>query len=405
MARDFVHSTGVNEAILHAGDMLDVLATLPDHSVDAVVSDPPYGIADYPVARIVETLAAWLGGDRSFIPGGKGFMGREWDRFVPPPAAFDEIVRVTRPGAHVVMFAHARTQDLMGLSSRLAGLELRDTLAWVSGQGMPKGANLARFANQLGEQYAGYASQLKPSYEPILLFRTPMEGSLLANVATHGTGALNIDGCRIGWSNDADRAEAESKNQHARFGSAPRANNVMGDASMIERTDYTAGSGRWPANALFDEQAAAELDDQSGITRSRKGKPRSGRRDETDVYGRGRSGFSGVGGPEYDDIGGASRFFYCPKVSTRDRVVTTDGRFHVSVKPVALMDWLVRLVLPPAPSGGRPLVVLDPFAGTSTTLESVVRAGHRAIGVESDPTSIELSRLRFERSGLRLEVK
>lgn len=383
--------------------MLDVLRSMPDASVDAVISDVPYGLSEHPQRKVIQALSLWLAGEREFVPGGHGFMKRQWDSFVPPPAAFDEIARVVRPGGHVAIFAHARTQDLMALSARLAGLELRDTLAWVQSQGMPKGTNLARFTDRVGEQYRGYASQLKPGYEPILLFRAPLDGSVVSTVERHGTGALNIDGCRTGWSSEADQREATVKNQHARFGSKPPANSILGDASMLERTDYDSPGGRWPANIIFDEEAAAELDEQSGITQSYKGKPRSGVRAESDVYGENRSGFNGQGGPEYDDIGGASRFFYCAKVRKSDRLVLPDGTFHVSVKPSALMDWVVKLLMPPA-QPDRDLVVLDPFSGTSTTLEAAAKAGHRAIGVERDPGSVALSQLRFERAQLPLQV-
>ena len=387
-------------ATLHHGDCLSVLRSMPDNSVDLVVSDPPYGLAEHSTATIVAALTAWVGGDREHIPDGHGFMSARWDRFVPPPAVFDELVRVLKPGGHAAIFSHARTQDLMGLSARLAGFELRDTFAWLNSQGMAKGTNLKRHADRLGEQYAGYASALKPGYEPILLLRAPLAGSVPSTIEKFGTGALNIEECRLGWANDADRASAEAKNAHARFGSAPTMNTILGDASMLERKDYDGGRGRWPANVILSEEDASALDEMSGISRSYRGKPRSGRRDDDDVYGSGRAGFAGSSGPEYDDIGGASRFFYCPKVKKSDRLILPDGTTHMTVKPRALMDWLVTLLSPP----GDGVVVLDPFAGTSTTLAAAHAAGHVAIGIEDHGPHIELSRMRFDRDGAPLSV-
>jgi hypothetical protein len=129
---------------LHLGDCLEVLPTLADACVDAVICDPPYGLADHHPRVIAETLAAWLAGDRCHIPAGKGFMGQEWDRFVPPPAVWDECLRVLKPGGHLAAFAAPRTADLMTLSIRLAGFEIRDSLMWVTAQGMPKGQNIGK---------------------------------------------------------------------------------------------------------------------------------------------------------------------------------------------------------------------------------------------------------------------
>ena len=129
---------------LHVGDCLDVLASLPDASVAAVVTDPPYGLADHPVKRIEQALTAWLTGDRAHVPDGRGFMGREWDKFVPPPAAWDECYRVLKPGGHLLAFAAPRTYDLMGISIRLAGFDVFDSIDWINGQGFPKSLNVSK---------------------------------------------------------------------------------------------------------------------------------------------------------------------------------------------------------------------------------------------------------------------
>lgn len=133
------------------GDCLDALRALPDASVDAVVCDPPYALTELPTARVLEALTAWLAGDRDYVPdGGRGFMGRRWDRFVPPPAVWDECMRVLKPGGHLLAFAGARTVDLMGLSIRLAGLEIRDSIHWVSGSGFPKSLDVAKAIDKAG---------------------------------------------------------------------------------------------------------------------------------------------------------------------------------------------------------------------------------------------------------------
>jgi hypothetical protein len=135
---------------VHHGDCLDVLRTLPDCSVDAVVTDPPYGLAEHPRSNVERALLAWLTGDREHVPDGRGFMGRDWDRFVPPPAVWDECFRVLKPGGHLLAFAAPRTYDLMAISIRLAGLteaaapEIRDTITWLTGQGFPKSLDVGK---------------------------------------------------------------------------------------------------------------------------------------------------------------------------------------------------------------------------------------------------------------------
>jgi hypothetical protein len=133
-----------DQVTVHHGDALDVLREMPDASVDAVVTDPPYGLAELPAHVVTAALAAWLAGDREHVPDGKGFMGRDWDRFVPPPALWDECFRVLKPGGHLLAFAAPRTTDLMTLSIRLAGFEVRDSIFWAFGQGFPKSLDVAK---------------------------------------------------------------------------------------------------------------------------------------------------------------------------------------------------------------------------------------------------------------------
>lgn len=260
---------GDDLATVWHGDALDVLRSMRPETIDAVVTDPPYGLNLLSPKAVTDVIARWVGGDREFVPGsGAGLNGARWDRFVPPPALWDEVLRVLKPGGHVLCFAAPRTQDLMGLSLRLAGFEIRDSiLAWVNGSGFAKAQDLSKMidredgatrtvsgvdplrARRLGAQSAdyvttsgwragtrssdisapasdrsapweGWAAALKPAQEPILMARKPLDGTLAHNAVTHGTGALHIDAVRV-----------------------PRA---AGDAEKIEAGE----PGRWPPNLL-----------------------------------------------------------------------------------------------------------------------------------------------------------
>lgn len=428
---------------LHLGDCLDVLPTLADASVDAVVCDPPYGLADHHPTVIAQALSAWLAGDRAHVPNGRGFMGKEWDRFVPPPAAWDECLRVLKPGGHLVAFAAPRTVDLMTLSIRLAGFEIRDSLHWIYGSGFPKSHDVSKaIDNAAGAerqvightkagasslervrrveqgyrsaltnvdtsaipitvaatveaaQWAGWGTALKPAHEPIVLARKSLAGTVAAAVLLHGTGALNIDACRTEAAGRPSRTAAFNGYEGDTYGSARSTGLATGTTDM----------GRWPANILLGHGPdcaaecqpgcpVAEMDRQSGVTggnaRANKGERHGA------VYG-GGAGPSGSGGPRgHDDHGGASRFFpvfrYEAKAPASERPRLADGTAWPTVKPLALMQWLIRLVTPP---GG---LVLDPFAGSGTTLEAAVTEGFRAVGVEREQDGAELCVTRLSK--------
>ena len=389
------------------GDCLDVLRAMPDESVDAVVCDPPYGLSNLRPDAITAALVAWANGDRERVPDARGFMGRAWDAFVPPPAVWDECLRVLKPGGHLVAFAGARTYDLMGLSVRLAGFEIRDGLQWLYGSGMPKslnvgkaitatekhgGANSVRIrkarlgddytttgragnrdgvggpdANRLGddptryveteltengERWSGFGTALKPAHEPMVLARKPFRGTVARNVLAHGTGGLNIDATRVGGE-----------------------------------------GGRWPANVILDEHAAAVLDEQAPSAGGGFGVRGSGGQSVIYDHGRGFAQSLKETGQTvgYGDSGGASRFFYCAKAPTSERP-KVDGQGWPTVKPLSLMRWVVRLITPP---GGT---VLDPFAGTGTTLQAAEQEGMHAIGIERDELALRLIAARLSAS-------
>jgi hypothetical protein len=327
---------------------------LADASVDAVVTDPPYALT---------------------------FMGREWDSFSPVSyqrwcqvwAA--ECLRVLKPGGHLFAFGGTRTYHRLTCAVEDAGFEIRDTIAWIHAQGFPKSLNLGD----------GRGTALKPGHEPIVVARKPLAGTVAGNVLAYGTGALNIDGCRVnpgepvagggGWA--AHKAETEGWDR-------PYTNGV-------EKTQpHTAG--RWPANVALDEAAAAELDQQSG------NRPSTGTPTRAPRPGKGTTGGYGgalgldTQGPLYSDEGGASRFFpvfrYAAKADTAERP-RVGGVSHETVKPLDFMRWLVRLVTPP---GG---LVLDPFAGSGTTAEACLIEGFDCVTLELDAKYLPLIRARL----------
>ncbi|GAA2629937.1 DNA-methyltransferase [Streptomyces axinellae] len=358
-----------DQITLHHGDSLDILPTLPDASVDAIVTDPPYEL---------------------------GLMGRTWDRtgIAYNVDLWRDCLRVLKPGGHLAAFGGTRTYHRMAVAIEDAGFEIRDSLHWIYGSGFPKSLNL-------DGDHAGWGTALKPAHEPVVLARKPLAGTVGANVARHGTGALNIDACRTEAGQDyRDKCASVVNLDSNRNGDA------YGEWTGV-REDSAHSAGRWPTNVvlthppLLDEHGApigdacadgcvpgcpvADMDGQSGVTVSRIGKPR------------GAAAGDGWGmtatGAEYSDHGGASRFFpvfrYAPKAPSSERPRLPDGTTHPTVKPLGLMRWLVRLVTPP---GGK---ALDPFAGSGATLEAAVLEDLRAIGIERDEPYAELCRTRL----------
>src|SRR5690606_39264782 len=200
------------------GDCSDVLKTLPDNSVDAVVTDPPYGLSKEP--DIYEVLTKWMNGEDYHHRSG-GFMGKSWDSFVPGPSIWREVYRVLKPGGHALVFAGTRTQDLMTTALRLAGFEVRDVIEWLYFNGFPKSMDVSKafdkragaerekirhkacpgtsgtFCGHMDSRWDGWGTALKPAHEPIIMARKPLDGTVADNVERWGCGALNIDGCRI----------------------------------------------------------------------------------------------------------------------------------------------------------------------------------------------------------------
>lgn len=413
------------KAVVYNGDCLEMMKWLPDNSIDAVVTDPPYGLSAQP--DMAEVMQHWLNGD-DYVHRGAGFMGKSWDSFVPGPSVWRECYRVLKPGGHLLSFAGSRTQDLMGLAIRLAGFEIRDSIAWLYGSGFPKsldvskaidkaagatreivgpsarhvsgkpqqrteglngsstfaesvgmGAYLTAPATEAAQQWQGWGTALKPAFEPIVVGRKPFPGTVAANVLEHGTGALNIDACRVG-----------AKGRPLIVSHAEVSVSTFGDGLNGSRHAGTTDQGRWPTNVVLDESQATELDKQTGWSKSPVTVTRGGQRHE--AYGMGRQ--ENVSAP--GDEGGASRFFpvfkYQAKAPAKERPKDADGKGHATVKPLELMRWLVRLVTPP--DG----VVLEPFAGSGTTVEAAILEGFHCVAIERESDYLPLIFQRIQRS-------
>ena len=397
---------------VYAGRLEDVLPSLGEASVDSVVCDPPYEL---------------------------GFMGKSWDAsgVAYQPGTWGHVLRVLKPGGHLLAFGGTRTYHRMAVAVEDAGFEVRDTIAWMYGSGFPKSLDVSKAidkaagaerevvgeyaapdgksrgpmasfsvngmhrwgdqwysfdelpanaqeyvrgagrsdgdsiravtapATHSAKQWEGWGTALKPAHEPIVVARKPFAGTVAVNVLEHGTGALNIDGCRISArAGDYDHPGNDNRTERRAIYGADERNG---------RQVEPHASGRWPANVVLDPEAAAALDRQSGTLPSRPSFIGSGSGKTSAESGTSDWPIGGKVTVGYHDTGGASRFFYCAKASKADRGA---GNSHPTVKPVELMRWLVRLVTPPDGT------VLDPFAGSGTTLVAAVLEGVNVIGCE-----------------------
>jgi site-specific DNA-methyltransferase (adenine-specific) len=319
-----------------------------------------------------------------------------------------------------------------------AGFEVRDSIAWMYGSGFPKshdvskgidkragaerevvgqrttGAALSKKpsgeslgtggtdfgsgqnvititapATPAAQQWQGWGTALKPAHEPIVVARKPLIGTVAENVLTHGTGALNIDGCRIGTEQRVNNPSGApgANNYRLQGGDGRNVENAKRYAEASKALLPTEVTGRWPANVILDESQAAELDKQSGVSKDGVAGARTGA----------ANGYEGGWGgqPEhrngYGGQGGASRFFYVAKAGKKERP-NVDAVAHPTVKPIALMRYLVRLVTPP---GGT---VLEPFAGSGTTVEACILEGFNCIAIEMTDEYLPLIVERVRRS-------
>lgn len=418
---------------IHHGDCLEVLKGMKENSVDAVVTDPPYGLS---------------------------FMGKKWDYDVPGVEVWREVLRVLKPGGHALIACGTRTQHRMVVNIEDAGFEIRDVVTWLYGQGFPKNLDISKAIDKAAgaertevigrtnrnvgtvtsdrdfqgtptfresaearqaskfikapttdsaKNWSGWGTALKPACEFWTLARKPLsEKNVAANVLKWGAGGINVAGCRI--------ATESPRPQRAYNGG--KSSGIFGDGLNNSFKIDDTFLGRFPANLILDELAAAALDEQSGTLNSGAWpKRRSG------------MGFSGGSGTESDarretNVGGASRFFYCAKVSPSerdagledapDRIIARSGgaqkalregnvvdegptfnaakrvkNNHPTVKPVKLMRYLCKLIT--RPNG----LVLDPFAGSGSTGVAAIQEGFRFVGIEREAEYWAIAEMRM----------
>ena len=395
------------------GNNLDILPTLPDNSVDSIVTDPPYEL---------------------------GFMGKKWDSsgIAYSVELWQQCLRVLKPGGHLLSFGGTRTWHRVAVGIEDAGFEIRDSMAWLYGSGFPKSLDVSKAIDKAAgaerevvgtrtdghrgggnktfdddayvwqksfditapstpeaKQWQGWGTALKPAFEPIVVARKPIEGTVANNVLKWGTGGLNIDGSRIGTQQGEQFSGGHAKTRSQTYGSYNLDDKAL--AKKQERIKQTIEKaqtlGRWPANIILDPYTAELLDEQSGERVSGGGsKGVMG-----GMFGNGQDNPNRANSL-YFDKGGASRFFYVAKASKKDRNEGLDElplqvssnygsiqerssnpakqNFHPTVKPTTLMEYLIKLVTPP---GGT---VLDPFTGSGSTGKAAILQGFDFIGIE-----------------------
>ena len=404
------------------GDCRDSMRGMAENSIDAIVSDPPYGL---------------------------GFMGKGWDHGVPGAEFWQEALRVAKPGAYLLAFGGTRTFHRLTVAIEDAGWEIRDCIMWVYGSGFPKSHDVSKgidkaagaerevvgiglhaahrqsrpfgqgatqdegidsrtitaAATEAAKQWNGWGTALKPAWEPIIVARKPLTGTVAENVGQYGTGGINIDGCRVGTSGASNHGSTTGSGQ----------NGIYGTFRPMQAVDY--GKGRWPANLIHDgsEEVVGLFPDVDGTYGMKK--VEGGHRfivGDTETVQKFDRGFQ--------DSGSAARFFYCAKANQQDRNegcenlppkrdsdrTLEDGvggdnprnrsnnarrNHHPCVKPTALMRYLCRLVTRP---GG---IVLDPFMGSGSTGKGAVSEGFSFVGCELDPEYIEIARARIASVG------
>jgi site-specific DNA-methyltransferase (adenine-specific) len=430
---------------LELGDCLEVLKTIEDNSIDSIVTDPPYGLS---------------------------FMNKKWDYDVPSVDVWKECLRVLKPGGHLLSFSGSRTYHRMAVRIEDAGFEIRDQIMWVYGSGFPKSHNIGKAVDKLqgnevkigkafnvagqnfglnqnkelrsdhpdyikptyDNEWEGWGTALKPSHEPIVMARKPLsEKTNAENVLRWGTGGLNIDDSRIATDDVLGRQVSENDLGAGQYGLNDGRKTKPTNKLVGTFNDNTKGLGRWPANIIFDEEAGQVLDQQSGI-KNGNGEVKI---QKIKKYGGSSFGltdgrktlpqFNEVERPQYNDKGGASRFFYCPKASKKDRDEgcdmleekgyevnfkespkqgsiekygmeealkrlkgLTSKNNHPTVKPTELMLYLIKLV---TPKGGT---VLEPFMGSGSTGKAAVRGGYDFIGIEKEEEYLKIAKARIE---------
>jgi len=403
----------MTSSILHT-DALAAFKAMPDNSYHGCLTDPPYGLS---------------------------FMGHGWDHGVPSVDVWRELLRVLRPGAHVLAFGGTRTFHRLTCAIEDAGFEIRDCMMWLYGSGFPKSHDVSKAidreagasrevvavrkkpqsygaesndvygggpdkggeqaitapATEAAHQWSGHGTALKPAWEPIIVARKPLDGTVAQNVQRWGCGGLAIDASRV----ELVGKKGEGGRTH---GGALRADDGRAIGYGLRSGSNDDGIGRWPANVILDEDAGQALDAQSGnrpgMSGGGKHKPGS------------KGGMFGAIDCEHTargDNGGASRFFqscdfsqdevvfsratYCPKASKAERNAGAEANIHPTVKPLALARYLARLILPPIPDAR----MVVPFCGSGSEVIGALHAGWSHVdGIDSWDVAVDIARARVE---------
>ena len=428
-------------------DCKEGMKLLPDNSISSIVTDPPYGLSKEP--NIVEVLTNWLN-NKEYIHNSKGFMNKDWDSFVPNPSIWKEAYRVLKPGGYLLCFVSTRTYDLMCISLRLAGFEIRDQIDWIFGSGFPKSQDISKmidkkygaereiigegkyfnrqpnglascnvtgFSSEIGKkhgsngyitapstdlakQFSGYGTSLKPAHEPIIVARKPLsEKTIVDNVLKWNTGGINIDDCRI-ESSEEDKIMMDkkaSKNPTTNY--SDKDDKIYGKYAL-DKASPANQIGRFPANIIMDKDAGKVLDIQSGKCFSGSEKYGIDKKCESSFWD--KKDWHQTS-PKRIESNGASRFFkqcnyddsdyevinfmYCAKASKKER---GEGNSHPTVKPKQLIKYLVTLVTPPKG------ICLDLFLGSGTTAIACEELGFDYIGFELNKEYCDIAEKRIK---------
>jgi len=385
------------------GDCIEVLKTLPDNSIDSVVTDPPYHLTSVVKRFGKPGSAPAKDKDGLFKRQSKGFMGQEWDGgdIAFRTEVWEECLRVLKPGGHLLAFSASRNYHRMGVAIEDAGFEIRDQLQWIYGSGFPKSHNIGKAVDKklgnerkvVGEnpnhrtssalyelgfqdgkgdgqitkgnsEWEGWGTALKPAHEPIVMARKPLsEKTIVGNVLEWGTGGINIDESRIPLNTD----------------------------------------GRFPANIILSEEAAENLDQHTGALKgdSPNRKPRNGGHREKYVGTDNNDKKQDVISDKTftDSHLGASKFFYVAKPSKKEKDLGIDKNNHPTVKPIKLMEYLIKLV---TPKGGT---TLDPFMGSGTTGIAALTNGFNFIGIEMGEEYMDIAEQRINAWTKEIQTK
>lgn len=394
-------------------DCLETLKRFPDNYFHSIVTDPPYGLSKQ--IDPIEVMKAWINNE-SYKATGKGFMGNEWDNFVPQPEIWKECLRVLRPGGYLLAFSSTRTQDWMAMALRFGGFEIVDTIMWVYGNGMPKFHNVGKMIDKTrggktvqAEKWEGFHPTVKPAVEPIIMARKPIEGTYVDNCLKWGCGALNIPATKV------DRSDGCKTWDKPKGGCwKPSVDN---DAKQV------TNKSSWTANLLHD--GSEEVEKMFPNTKSGKAEIGTGSKDKTTtgIYGKKKSEITS----NYADKGSASRFFNSFPFEETDRIIYTGkakaseknkgldklekkasntygqdewtmqnmrnptfkANTHPTVKPLKLMRHLVRLVTPPEG------ICYEPFGGSGTTGVACVLEGLDFVMSEREAEYIPIAEARI----------